>query len=121
MELITQFVKTNKEQLVNIYKKDSEGNNDCIIVINYTKIEDVKVACLEISTLNEEICKQLTLIKKKTKDYNNANYSIAINDKKVDILKYNDENEDNVIDVIEENEENQENQENQENKSELTE
>ncbi len=112
MELITQFVKSNKEQLVNIYNKDSEGNNDCIIVINYTKIEDVKVACIELNTLNEEICKQLTLIKKKTKDYNNANYCIAINDKKVDILKYNNENEDNVIDVIEENEENKENEEN---------
>lgn len=106
MEIITHFVKSNKEQLINIYRKESEGINDCIIVINYTKIEDVKVACLEINTLDEEICKQLTLIKNKTKDYNNANYSIAINDKKVDILKYNDENEDNVIDVIEENQEN---------------
>ncbi len=112
MEIITQFVKSNKEQLVNIYKKDSEGNDNCIIVINYTKLEDIKVACLEINTLDEEICKQLILIKNKTKDYNNANYSIAINDKKVDILKYNDENEDNVIDVIEEHNENEENEEN---------
>ena len=92
--------------------KDSEGNDNCIIVINYTKLEDIKVACLEINTLDEEICKQLILIKNKTKDYNNANYSIAINDKKVDILKYNDENEDNVIDVIEEHDENEENEEN---------
>ena len=106
MDLITQFVKSNKDQLVNIYNKESDGSDNCIIVINYTTLEDVKVVCLEIDTLEEEICKQLTMIKNKTKDFNNANYSIAINDKKVDILKY--ENDENVIDIIEEGEEGEE-------------
>ena len=115
MELITQFVKSSKNKLLDIYNKESNDNKKYILVINYSNISDVKVACLELDTLDKEICKQLILIKNKTKDYNNANYLIAINDKKVDILKYNDENEDNVIDVIDENEESEENEKNEEN------
>lgn len=92
MELITQFCTQHKTQLHEIFNKESyNGSNNHIILINYSKIDDIKVSCVEIQTIEKQILDDLENIKKKKNDNSNENYAIVINEsltQPVNIVNY---------------------------------
>lgn len=82
MEIIKQFCSKNKQQLQNIFFKESnEDFNNYILLINYTNFEDIKVSCVNINSIEKKILNDLEKIKKNNNDDNNKNYAISINTK----------------------------------------
>ena len=92
MEVITKFCKQHNKQLQDIFLKEcSNGSNNHIILINYTKLDDIKVSCVEIQTIEKQILTDLENIKNKSNDISNENYAIVINTElssPINIVKY---------------------------------
>ena len=56
MEVIVQFCEQNKNKLQDIFNKECNNDiNNHIILINYSKMEDIKVACVKLDTIEKEI------------------------------------------------------------------
>lgn len=80
MEVIVQFCEQNKNKLQDIFNKECNNDiNNHIILINYSKMEDIKVACVKLDTIEKEILTDLAKIKKKINNNSNENYAIIIN------------------------------------------
>lgn len=89
MEVIQKFVEQYKEQLNEIYTKETENVDDpYILLINYTKSDDIKVSCSPMNTINPQILNDLDNIKKKSKNTDNSNYALIMNNEKVNIIKF---------------------------------
>lgn len=89
MEVIHQFVNQYKTQLIEIYNKETENVDEpYILLINYTKSDDIKVSCSPINTINPQILVDLENIKEKSKNTDNSNYALIMNDEKVNIIKF---------------------------------
>lgn len=89
MEVIKKFVEQYKEQLNEIYTKETENVDEPhILLINYEKSDDIKVSCSPINTINPQIINDLDNIKKKSKNSDNSNFALIMNKKNVNIIKF---------------------------------
>lgn len=89
MEVVHQFINQYKTQLIEIYNKETENVDEpYLLLINYTKSDDIKVSCSPIRTINPQILVDLENIKKKSNNTNNNNYALIMNAEKVNIIKF---------------------------------
>ena len=79
-----------------LYNKESlKYETESILVINYTNTNDIKIACLEVSSLDSRLIKNLSSIQNNQSNETNEtnrNYVIVINSnlkQPINIIKYN--------------------------------
>jgi hypothetical protein len=88
MEILKTFFTNNSKQLQNIFNSEKKNNSESILIINYTKIEDIKVSCFDLSSIEKKILTQLETVKEKHNETTNKNYAITISDNNINIIKY---------------------------------
>ena len=88
MEILNTFCTNYSSQIKEIYENEKVNNTDSILVINFTKPEDIKVTCMNVSIIEPKLLTNLYTIQKQHNDITNEKYALTINDTQLNIIKY---------------------------------
>ena len=82
-EVLEHFVNSNKAALINIYNTEKDKlETESVLLINYGKIEDIKVTIGAIETLDDTIKAKIDEVKKlHPVDENVHIYAVCMKDK----------------------------------------
>jgi len=84
MTVLEHFVNSNKEALIRIYNTEKDKlETKSVLLINYEKIDDIKVTIGTIDSLDKPIQEKITEIKKDHESDDDTNiYAVCVDDKK---------------------------------------
>ena len=88
MEILNAFCNQHSNQLKEIFEKEKVTNTESILVINFTKPEDIKVTCMNVATIEPKLLTNLYSVQKQHNDDTNEKYAITIKDEQLNIIKY---------------------------------
>lgn len=88
MEILKSFCNQNKNQLKQIFEKEKVNDKDSVLVINFTKPDDIKVTCMNVLTIEPKLLTNLYSVQKQHNDETNEKYAITIKDEQLNIIKY---------------------------------